>query len=185
VPRAGLTRDRVLAEAEAVVDEDGLPALTLAAIAARVDVRLPSLYKHVEGLDAVRHGVAERAVRELADVIRTAVDGREGADAVRSLARAYRGWARAHPGRYAATVSAPKSRAHEVADAAQEAVQPVFAALRSLGVDEPGLVNATRMLRALLHGFVALEAAGGFGLPQDVDVSFDAAIDHYIASVAG
>jgi hypothetical protein len=28
-----------------------------------------------------------------------------------------------------------------------------------------------------LHGFVTLEAAGGFGLPRDVDRSFDRLVD--------
>lgn len=32
--------------------------------------------------------------------------------------------------------------------------------------------DATRALRSALHGFVSLEAAGGFGLPRDVDRSF-------------
>ena len=33
-------------------------------------------------------------------------------------------------------------------------------------------IDATRALRAALHGFVTLEAVGGFGLPRDVDRSF-------------
>jgi hypothetical protein len=38
--------------------------------------------------------------------------------------------------------------------------------------DDPADDAATRMLRASPHGFVALEAAGGFTLPGDVDRSF-------------
>ena len=34
-------------------------------------------------------------------------------------------------------------------------------------------VDAIRALGAALHGFVTLEAGGGFGLPVDVDRSFD------------
>jgi len=33
-------------------------------------------------------------------------------------------------------------------------------------------IDATRTLRAALHGFVTLEALGGLGLPLDVDRSF-------------
>lgn len=29
------------------------------------------------------------------------------------------------------------------------------------------------MFRAAVHGFVTLEASGGFGLPRDIDRSFD------------
>ena len=38
-------------------------------------------------------------------------------------------------------------------------------------------VPAVRALRSLLHGFVTLERDGGFGMPDDVDASFDAAIE--------
>jgi hypothetical protein len=46
-------------------------------------------------------------------------------------------------------------------------------------------VDATRALRSALHGFVVLENDGGFGLPRDVDRSFDqmvAALDLAIKS---
>jgi hypothetical protein len=39
------------------------------------------------------------------------------------------------------------------------------------------MIDAVRMLRAALHGFVALEAAGGFGLPQSVDGTFTRLVD--------
>ncbi len=34
-------------------------------------------------------------------------------------------------------------------------------------------IDATRSLRSALHGFVTLETGGGFGLPVDIDRSFD------------
>ena len=34
-------------------------------------------------------------------------------------------------------------------------------------------IDAVRILRSAVHGFVQLEAAGGFGLPDDVDASFE------------
>jgi hypothetical protein len=33
-------------------------------------------------------------------------------------------------------------------------------------------VHAARAFRSALHGFVGLEAAGGFGIPVDLDESF-------------
>jgi hypothetical protein len=38
-------------------------------------------------------------------------------------------------------------------------------------------LHAIRCPRVALHGFVSLEAAGGFGLPQSVDVTFARLID--------
>ena len=56
--------------------------------------------------------------------------------------------------------------------ASTAAVQIVFDALAGYGLTGDDAIDATRAFRAALHGFVSLEAAGGFGLPQDVDRSF-------------
>ena len=49
--RPRLTADRVVAEAAALADERGIQALSLSPLAERLGVRVPSLYKHVGGLD--------------------------------------------------------------------------------------------------------------------------------------
>jgi hypothetical protein len=54
----------------------------------------------------------------------------------------------------------------------------VAAVLRGYGiVDDDAVIDAARTVRASLHGFVALEAAGGFGLPRDVDRSYDRLVE--------
>lgn len=40
-----------------------------------------------------------------------------------------------------------------------------------------------RTLRATLHGFVTLEQAGGFALPDDIDASFHTAVDIVITGI--
>jgi AcrR family transcriptional regulator len=183
VPRAGVTTDAVVAQAMVVVDEVGFDRLTLAAVAERLGVRLPSLYKHVEGLEAVRTAVAARSKDELAAVLASSAVGRAGADALRSMSVAYRTWALAHPGRYAGTVRAPAAGAEHEVDAAARATEVVFGVLRAYELEGDDLVDATRALRATLHGFVAIELAGGFGLPTDVDRSFERAVDGLVAAI--
>ncbi|MEE3918687.1 TetR-like C-terminal domain-containing protein [Micromonospora sp. BRA006-A] len=56
--------------------------------------------------------------------------------------------------------------------AGQRAVGAVRAILLGYGLDGDAATDAIRMFRAAVHGFVALEAAGGFGLPRDTDRSF-------------
>lgn len=160
-------------EAEALADEVGLPQLSLAALAARVGVQVPSLYKHIAGLEALQQQLATRARADLAEALARAAVGKAGPDAVVAVAGAYRDWARRHPGRYPATLRAPSPHDTEDVAATEAAVQVVFDALAGYGLTGADAVDATRALRAALHGFVALEAAGGFGLPHDVDRSFD------------
>jgi AcrR family transcriptional regulator len=177
VPRAGVTTARVVEEAEILADEVGLADVTLAQIAARLDVKVPSLYKHVAGLDAVHALVEARAKADLADALGRAAVGVAGDDAVDALADAYRDWARRHPGRYSATLKAPDPDDEPAQTASARAVQVVFDALAGYGLTGDDAIDATRAFRAALHGFISLEAAGGFGLPQNVDRSFHKLVD--------
>lgn len=192
MPRAGLTPEVVVRVAAEIADERGLEQLTLAALAARLGVAVPSLYKHVAGLDAVRRGVAIRALGELESSMVEAIAA-DAADAarrippverLRRLASAYRAFAREHPGCYAATVRAPGPDDPEHAAAAVRASRVAFDVLGELGLTGESAVDAARSLRAALHGYVALEAAGGFGLPRDVDRSFERLVEVVVMAIA-
>jgi AcrR family transcriptional regulator len=178
----------VVAAAAELADEVGWEQLTLAGLAARLGVRLPSLYKHIDSLDGLRRDVAVRAVTELGAALGSAAVGRAGSDALSALAAAYREFALRHPGRYAATVRAPAGGDAEHAAAAESVLRVVLAVLAGYGLSGPDAIDATRGLRAALHGFAALELGGGFGLPVDVDRSFarlvtgfDAALHSWVA----
>ena len=151
--------------------------LTLAALAARLGVKVPSLYKHVGGLDDLHRRLALAAVEELATDIAEATVGRSGRDALHACATAYRAYARAHPGRYAAIQRAPDPAETELHAAAVRFTRLLLAMMRGYGLDEDATVHATRAVRSALHGFVTLEAAGGFGLPQGVDDSYERLVD--------
>jgi AcrR family transcriptional regulator len=173
MPRMGLDTSRVVGTAAAIADAEGLQALTLARVAGDLGVRAPSLYNHVDGLPGLRRAVALLAVRELTAALRDAAVGRSGEDALAATARAYRDYARAHPGRYAATVAAPAPDDAELRAAAGETVDVVLAVLRGWNLDGDEAIHAARTFRSAIHGFVVLEAAGGFGIPLDLDESFD------------
>lgn len=171
MPRAGVTQDRVVEVAAALADRDGLEALTLAAVAGELGIRTPSLYKHVEGLPALRRLLAVRAKRRLAEVLRAAAVGRARSDALRAVALAYRAWAFEHPGLYDAAQAAPQAADADDVAASEAVVGVVFDVLRGYPVDDDVLIDATRTLRAGLHGFVALEAAGGYAMARSVEDS--------------
>jgi AcrR family transcriptional regulator len=173
MPRAGLTETRVVEEAERIADEVGLSKLTLARLADRLGVRQPSLYKHIAGMDSLQRGIAIRAKYELADVLARATVGRAGDNAVRSMAHAYRSWATEHPGRYAAVQRAPLPDDADDVAASAAVVEVAFAVMSGYVLRNDDAVDAIRAMRASLHGFVTLEMLGGFGMPVDVDRSFE------------
>lgn len=179
MPRAGLSRAVVVAEAARVADEVGLERLTLAAVAGRLGVRLPSLYKHIAGLEALQVHLAAAAGRELAAELSAATVGRSRGDALLAMAHAYRAFALRRPGAYAATLRAPEDGDEEHQAAAMAVLQVVLSVLAGFGLEGEDAIDAVRGLRALLHGFVAIEAAGGFKLPQDLDRSYRRLVQTY------
>jgi AcrR family transcriptional regulator len=183
--RAGLTPRRVVEEAAVVADATGFDRLTLAAVAERCGVALPSLYKHVRGLDGLRRDLAVLAVRELATTLTQAAVGRARSDALHAIAAAYRAYATAHPGRYAASVRAPDPGDADHAAAAADALAVFAAVLAGYGVTGPDAIDAIRGLRAAMHGFVALEMAGGFRMPQSVDASYARLVDALDTALSG
>jgi AcrR family transcriptional regulator len=188
MPRAGLSRDAVVDIAVRLVDEapEGFARLSLAAVAAAAGVAVPSLYKHVGSLADLRQGVALVALRELARRSAGATVGRSGADAIRSLGRAVRGFAREHPGLYAATQVAPEADGEAGAAVrltAADVVEVIGAVLRGAGVPDDRLIDTIRVVRSAVHGFAVLESGGGFGLPDDLDRSFDVLLDMLVAGV--
>jgi AcrR family transcriptional regulator len=185
MPRAGLTETRVLEDAERLADEVGLSQLTLAALAARLGVRQPSLYKHIDGMDGLQRGLAVRAKHELAAILARAAIGRERGDAITAIAHAYRAWAREHPGRYAAAQHAPVADDSDDIAASQAVLDIVTAVLAGYQLRDDDAIDATRALRSTLHGFVTLELGGGFGLPVDVDRSFERLIRGLVTALSG
>lgn len=171
--RAGLTETRVIEEAERLADAVGLSNLTLAALAKRLDVRQPSLYKHIAGMDALQRSIAIRAKNELAGVLGRAAIGRARGDALAAMAHAYRAWALQHPGRYASAQRAPLPGDNDDAAASANVVQVAFDVMAGFELNDDDAVDGIRALRAALHGFVALETGGGFGLPVSIERSFD------------
>ena len=183
MPRAGLTTDAVVDVALAVVDEKGLDALSLAAVADRAGVAAPSLYKHVGSLADLRDLMAIKAIREVTGVLTDAVLGRGRDDAVEALMRAYRAWVVANPGRYALIPLDPLHRAG-MTEVAQKLLDVFVAVMRGYGLDDEATTHAIRRGRAIIHGFVDLEIGGGFGLPEDIETTFNQLIDMFQRSLS-
>jgi AcrR family transcriptional regulator len=161
----------VVEEAELMADEAGLPSVTMAALAGRLGVRQPSLYKHIDGMDGLQRSMAIRAKTELAGTLARATVGRARGDAIASIAHAYRDWALQHPGRCAAAPRLPDPGDSEAEAADWAAVEIVGAILAGYDLQGDDAIDATRALRAALHGFVTLETT--FVHPADIDRSFD------------
>ena len=183
MPRAGLDSEAVVSAAAELADQAGLDGVTLAGLAARLGIRPPSLYAHVDGLADLRARLGARGARELAAAVQAAAAGRAGRDALAAVASTYRDYARAHPGTYAAMQRAP-DQPGDLAAAGRELIDVLLAVLGGYRLRGDDAIHAVRGIRAALHGFVSLEREGGFGLPLSLDQSYDRLIEVLDAGLA-
>lgn len=170
-------------EAAALADEVGFDQLSLAALAARLGVKSPSLYNHVGGLPDVQRLLAIHAAKTLAADIARATVGKSRDDAVLAMAQAHRKLVKAHPGLGAALVRAPAKGDDEHEAASNAVVELLLHVLQGYGLKKKRALHAIRALRSGVHGFASLEAGGGFGLPLDVDESFEWLVDALIRNI--
>ncbi|MFF5338982.1 TetR/AcrR family transcriptional regulator [Streptomyces sp. NPDC013181] len=159
--RAGLTAERLTRAGAEMADEVGFERVTVSALARHFDVKVASLYSHLKNSHDLRTRIALLALEELADRCAAALAGRAGRDALHAFADVYRDYAREHPGRYAAA-QYPLDPEAAAASAGGRHSRMTRAILRGYHLSEPDETHAVRLLGSVFHGFVSLEARGGF-----------------------
>lgn len=173
----------VIEMAASIADEvASIDNLTLAQVAERLNVRVPSLYNHVDGLNGLRRGVTLLCLREMAEVMRDAAFGASGGAAIMAAASALRDYALRHPGRYTAAVRAQNDD-EEIRAAGGQIINLFVRLLEPYQLQQDDLIHTVRGLRSLVHGFVALECAGGFGIPLDTEQSFRRLVQTFLAGL--
>lgn len=180
-------RTRILDEALAILDEQGIAGVTVRAVAARSECSTIGVYTHFGG----KEGLVEALLLEgfadfeaaVAVVDRDGADGPgSGVDRLRRGAHAYRDWARANRPRYLLMFSpgppAPVVRAEvrsqggRSRSAHEERVRLAI----ELGDLRPGEVGAVAAaVWAHVHGWVMLELTGTLdaGPEHDAREAFD------------
>jgi AcrR family transcriptional regulator len=170
--RAGLNSEKVVATAIRLADKDGLENLTLGRVAQEFGVKPPSLYEHVNGLDGLQRAIRLHGFHALNDILRSATVGKSQDEAIKSLALEMRKFAHQHPALYESTVMTAVGDSKEIGEAAEEVLETLNAVLAGYAITGKEAVHAARYLRSLLHGFVSLERARGFGMNVDLEESY-------------
>jgi AcrR family transcriptional regulator len=174
--------DQIVTAGREILEAEGIDGLTMQAIAARVGVRAPSLYKRVQSRNDLLRLVGNDAARELtaaADAAATTGDARRDLDA---LARTFRDFARRCPGAYTLLFAPlPDPARADPEWSARASAGVLHATERLAGTDDA--LEAARTVVAWANGFIAMELAGAFRLGGDVDRAFDFGIDHITRAI--
>ncbi|MFC4060857.1 TetR/AcrR family transcriptional regulator [Planomonospora corallina] len=160
-PRAA----QIAAAARELLEEEGHEALTMRALADRLGIRAPSLYKHFPDKAAVEAVLIERGLAEIGAILHAALEEHAGAEdgtgAIGAVLRAYRAAALDRPNLYRLATSGEMPRARLAPGLEEWSGTPFF-----LAAGEPYLAQA---LWSFAHGMVILELDGRFPEGSDLE----------------
>jgi AcrR family transcriptional regulator len=181
--RPGLDKRVLIDEAAALADARGLEFVTMSNIAARFNVRVQSIYNHIETADDLQRDLSLFALQALSDAISHAAIGKNGASGLLAIANAYRKFAREHPGLYSATRRAPRPDDEEMVAITSGMLEVLGVVLAPFNFEGDKLIHVMRGFRCIMHGFVSIEADKGFGLQQNTDESFQFILQLFISGL--
>lgn len=167
----GLTRERVLAAAIALIDEDGIAGFSVRALARRLKVYPAALYWHIGGAKADLFAeISGALIAGLMDLDDLPDDWR---DTLRLLFRRFRTRVHEHP--KAAPLLGPHIRSNGAPNAPW--VEVILRALEQAGYEGQSLVDAFNAVVGALEGYITMElAADGERAESDWTRTFDAGL---------
>jgi AcrR family transcriptional regulator len=161
---------QIVAAARELIEEEGLDALSMRQLAARVGIRAPSIYRHLPDKAALEAAVISATFEEQAAMFEAALDG--AADPLAALAGAYREFARRHPQLYRLMTERRLDREPLRPGVEERAARPV---LQAVGGD-PALARA---VWAFAHGMTILELNDRFPADADLDLAWRRGLDAF------
>jgi len=173
---ARIDRAAVLSEALALADEQGLDAVTMAALARRLKVTAMALYRHVANKADLLDGLVEQL---LAQAVRPASE-LPWQERLTAYAIDLRRTARRHPTVFPLLLQRPAATAQ-----ARQTRDAICHALADAGVPEEHTPQLQRLLSTAVLGFALSEIAGRFEgqTPQQIDADFQLLLELLLALI--
>jgi AcrR family transcriptional regulator len=166
--RTGLSRANVLSAALALVDADGVEALSMRRLGKALGRDPMRLYRHASSKDALLDGIVEFALSELP--IPAVPEGGDWEEALRRTAHAFRALVLAHPHLVPLMVTRPL--ATPLAMRPLGTLRPLEALLDlfiEAGFDGRGALHAYRLYTGFLYGHALNELQERVQDPDEID----------------
>jgi AcrR family transcriptional regulator len=164
--------DEIIRAGRDLLESKGLARMTMQAVADRVGVRAPSLYKRLRDRDDLIRLITEATLHDLGLRLNDAARGLDAAEDLGTLARAFRSFAHERPASYHLIFAPGTAAARPDPETIARASAPVLDVAARLAGPENALEGA-RMITAWANGFLGMELAGAFNLGGDIDRAYE------------
>lgn len=173
----GLNKEVLIKTSKELIEENGMSAFSMRALAEKLGVKTASLYAHIKSMDALFTEVGLSALNDQKTAQLAAIEGKDGDAAVFALAESYRTFAKNHAALYQFIMQMPMSKDETLQTAAVMTAEPSLQVLQGCSISGERRMHWQRVLRGVMHGFVSQEASGYFShYPVDLEESYRLAI---------
>ena len=176
--KKGLTKETVIQTALSQIRSLGLPAFSLRTLAAALGIQVSSLYNHIESYNELIITVGHLAADMLAEQEARAIEGLSKDEALIALSKCYHNFATRERELYRIITGVHMPDLNIPSRVSQTIAQPMLRVMACYGLDLDTQLHFQRMLRSVLHGFLAHEVTAGFPSEAvDMDDSYRFAIE--------
>lgn len=162
MPRKGLTKEAVIDAAIELIEEQGNHAFSLNELARKLEIKPASLYNHIENMEELTGAVGYRIAVMIKQAELNAIAEKHGDEALFALCDAYRAFAQEHIDLYKVIMGMQKDKNAFTKESCGEMIEPILQVLSNFKITESDKMHWQRILRAMMHGFITHEYAGGF-----------------------
>lgn len=175
--KAGLDESVIIKRAAELANEAGIEKVTLKLLAEDLQVKSPSLYNYVSGLDDLREKIMLYGWKQMEEKIIRSVIGVAGYDAVRAACHAFYKYATENPGIFNAMLWYNKFQDKNSMEATERLFDILFQIMAPLHISHENCNHLIRTFRGFLEGYALLVNHGAFGNPISIQESFELSLN--------
>lgn len=171
--RQPLSRERIIEAAVALVDEQGVEALSMRRLGAALGVEAMSIYNHIPNKDTLLKALVQHVLAQ----IEIPPQEDDWAERLKRMSRSYRSLALRHPHFVQLIASRPYSGLP-----ALRQVETIFEILEAGGFEESQWMDIVRTVSSFAIGFTLSEVSGFMEATDEspeTDVDYDQVMDEF------
>lgn len=166
-----------------LVNNIGLDNLSLKLIAKNLNIKSPSLYNHISGLEETKQKLMLYGWKQMEEIIIESTIGVSGYDALRNMCNAFYEYATNNKGVFTAMLWYNKYKNEELNIATTKLFNIIFKILKPLNISDDNINHIIRTLRSFLEGFSLLVNNNAFGNPILIKESFNLSLEIIINGI--
>lgn len=180
---AQIDREQLILTAWEMVEAEGTESLSLGRLAAKLGIKAPSLYNHIQNKAALIRAVNEMTQHRLFTSLNDVIQQENTEAQLLAIAIAYREFALAHPTIYMLAFSTIEAEARPDPDEQENAALTLQVIVARLVKDEAYALPFLRGFWALVHGFVMLEINQQFRRDGSIDDAYIQSVKAFIEGI--